>query len=158
MKIERPSSGSGDVRRTTELLSLAVLDRAGRNVGFVGDLRVGPSDRVVGVNAELVLDGIVVDGRHAGSMLGYDRHSDQGPWVLRQIVRLIHRHAFYLPWDAVLAIEWADDIVRIDESRRRPLESATRSQQPPSGRRRSLERRSARRFFIAELFGDEGKD
>ena len=39
-------------------------------------------------SSRLVVDGLVVDGRHVGSMLRYDRRAEQGPWLLRRMVRI----------------------------------------------------------------------
>jgi len=85
-------------------LGMRVLAADGRRLGLVNDLRLAPTGRV-GLSAELVVEGIVVDGRHAGSMLGYDRRRDQGPWLVRRPVRALHRHAGYAPWSAVEAVD-----------------------------------------------------
>ncbi|HEY4315794.1 MAG TPA: hypothetical protein VGO19_09840, partial [Actinomycetes bacterium] len=42
---------------------------------------------------------------HAGSMLGYDRRAEQGPWLVRVLVRALHSHAGYVPWADVEAID-----------------------------------------------------
>jgi sporulation protein YlmC with PRC-barrel domain len=93
------------VCRLVDLLGLPVLAVDGSRLGLVNDLRLVPSDRVRGVFAELVVDGIVVGGHHAGSMLGYDRRGEQGPWLVRILVRALHRHAGYVPWSDVESID-----------------------------------------------------
>jgi hypothetical protein len=93
------------VCRLVDLLGLPVLAVDGSRLGLVNDLRLAPSGRVRGVFAELVVDGIVVDGHHAGSMLGYDRRAEQGPWLVRIFVHALHRHAGYVPWSAVESID-----------------------------------------------------
>ena len=85
-----------------------------------------PTRVVDGVFPRLVVDGLVVDGKHVGSMLGYDRRAEQGPWLLRRIVRHIHRNAGYLPWDAVEEVDWDAGVVRVRRSDLDPLDVATR--------------------------------
>jgi sporulation protein YlmC with PRC-barrel domain len=94
-----------DVCRLVDLLGLPVLAVDGNQLGLVNDLRLVHVDKVRGVFAELVVDGIIVSDHHAGSMLGYDRRAEQGPWLVRVLVRALHRHAGYVPWSDVEAID-----------------------------------------------------
>jgi hypothetical protein len=34
-------------------------------------------------------------------MLGYDRHDQQGPWLIRTIIRWIHRDLRVIAWSAI---------------------------------------------------------
>jgi len=38
-------------------------------------------------------------------MLGYDRRDQQGPWLVRLIVRRLHRRLLVVPWEAVRLTE-----------------------------------------------------
>lgn len=96
------------VRRLHDLLGLAVFAPNGRELGHVNDVRLAPGPVVHGIRAELVVDGLIVADRHAGSMLGYDRRETQGPWLVRRAVRALHRNAGYAPWGAVREIQWGD--------------------------------------------------
>jgi hypothetical protein len=46
---------------------------------------------------------LLVSRRHTGSLLGYDRRAQQGPWLLRTIVQYLHRDAILVPWENVAA-------------------------------------------------------
>jgi hypothetical protein len=70
---------------------------------------------------ELVVDGLIVSDRHAGSMLGYDRRDAQGPWLVRAVVRRLHRNARYLPWTAVHDVAWTDRRITVDADKLVPL-------------------------------------
>jgi sporulation protein YlmC with PRC-barrel domain len=94
------------MHRLSDLLGATVVTDDGEPVGHVNDVRLAPGQAVQGVRAELLVEGIVVSDRHAGSMLGYDRRDDQGPWLVRILVRRAHRNAQYLPWSAIQGIEW----------------------------------------------------
>jgi hypothetical protein len=94
-----------DVCRLVDLLGLPVLTVDGSRLGLVNDLRLVHADKVRGVFAELVVDGIIVSDHHAGSMLGYDRRAEQGPWLVRALVRALHRHAGYVAWSDLEAID-----------------------------------------------------
>jgi len=72
----------------------------GRPAGHLNDVRLERTD------AGLRIAGLVIGDRHAGSLLGYDRRPDQGPWLIRSVVRRLHAHAGYVPWDDVRGIDW----------------------------------------------------
>jgi hypothetical protein len=88
-------------------LGFAVVNEGGAVLGHVNDVRLATGAAVRGTRAELLLDGLVVGNRHAGSLLGYDRRREQGPWLLRRVVRWLHRRAGYVPWRAVRAVDWS---------------------------------------------------
>jgi hypothetical protein len=125
------SSNPGDrtphVRRLVEMLGMEVRAPDGALLGRVNDLRLSPGQRVTGVTAELVVDGLVVANRHAGSMLGYDRRAEQGPWLVRAVVRALHRHTGYLPMAAVTEIDWDADVMQTSAEELLPLEGRINS-------------------------------
>jgi hypothetical protein len=94
------------VHRLGHLLGFAVVTDGGRELGHVNDVRLATGHGVRGTRAELLVEGFVVGTRHAGSLLGYDRRSEQGPWLLRRLVRWLHRHAGYVAWEAVRSVDW----------------------------------------------------
>jgi hypothetical protein len=114
-------SEAGVTHRISDLLGATVTARDGREIGHVNDLRLAPGKAVRGVHVELVVDGLIVSDRHAGSMLGYDRRAEQGPRLVRALVRRVHRNARYLPWTAVYDVAWADRRITVDADRLAPL-------------------------------------
>jgi hypothetical protein len=95
--------------RLAVLLGAPVVDGDARPLGRVTDLRLAPGPRGSAGPAELVVTGLIVDRRYRGSMLGYDRRGDQGPWIVRVVMRRVHRHARFLPWAGVGRIIWPDE-------------------------------------------------
>jgi sporulation protein YlmC with PRC-barrel domain len=83
----------GVLRRDTEgyrlgrLTGMKVLGPGGERLGRVLDARFEP-----GQQGRLVLRSLIVGRGHPGSLLGYDRHRKQGPWLIRAIVGRLHRH------------------------------------------------------------------
>ena len=65
--------------------------------------------------------GLVVAGRHEGSLLGYDRRAGQGPWLLRVLIRRLHRNAGFAPWGSVGSVDWAERRVVLTTSALGPL-------------------------------------
>lgn len=108
------------LRRLNDLLTMRVEARDGTALGTVLDVRIAaepaPGSRLVAV-------ALVVGRGRPGSMLGYDRHPDQGPWILNRAIRWWHRDTGLLDMTDVGAIEW--DAGRVQaKAELRPLEAA----------------------------------
>ncbi|HEY0891098.1 MAG TPA: hypothetical protein VGE38_15955 [Nocardioides sp.] len=86
--------------RLGDLLGLPVRG-GGRSLGRVIDVRVREGRRV---------DGLVVGRGGPGSLLGYDRRRDQGPWLVGAVVRWRHRHTGYVGRADVLSIDWGHGV------------------------------------------------
>jgi sporulation protein YlmC with PRC-barrel domain len=101
------------LRRDIETLRLGTLtgmdvtEPDGRRVGRVLDARFVPAE-----SGELVLQGILVGRGHPGSLLGYDRHPQMGPWLLRAVVGTLHRHTRLVDIDHA-QIQWNNREVRL---------------------------------------------
>jgi len=87
--------------RASELIGIDVVDSAGEHVGVVTDLRCVQDGPLRGAMCAPRVTGLVVSPHHAGSTLGYDRREQQGPWLLRVIVRALHRNMRIVPWAQV---------------------------------------------------------
>jgi hypothetical protein len=78
-----------------------VVDGGGRPLGVVTDLRCVQDAPERGHLPWLRVQALVVSRRHTGALLGYDGRRAQGPWLVRTVVRTLHRHAVVVPWEAV---------------------------------------------------------
>jgi hypothetical protein len=103
--------------RMTDLLGMRVrfADGGDGGGGGVVDVRLAPSTRVPGPLAELVVDGLVVGRRRPGTLFGYDRHPDQGPWAIR---------TGYLAWEDVERVDWDTRTVHVRTTGLRELTPA----------------------------------
>jgi sporulation protein YlmC with PRC-barrel domain len=72
--------------RLGRLTGMEVLGPDGGGIGSVLDARFKP-----GQHDRLVLRSLIVGRGGPGSLLGYDRHGKQGPWLIRVIVGFLHR-------------------------------------------------------------------
>ena len=97
-------------RRVNDVLQLHVLGSHGERLGSVLDLRL---HRDGAEPLTLVVDGLVVGPRRPGRNLGYDRHPDQGPWVLNRLVHHLQRHSRYVPVHDIGAIDWIERELRL---------------------------------------------
>jgi sporulation protein YlmC with PRC-barrel domain len=88
--------------RASDLVGAEVFDRNGQALGAVTDLRCVQDGPLRGTLAALRVDALVVSRRHTGSLLGYDRREQQGPWLVRIVVRWLHRDLVVVPWSAVV--------------------------------------------------------
>ena len=91
-------------RRLSQLQGMAVTGPDGR-LGRVIDVRLEPTRHP---DRRLRVVSLLVGRGRPGSFLGYDRHEEQGPWLLARLVRWLHRHSVVVPWDQVEAIDWDD--------------------------------------------------
>lgn len=99
-------------RRLGELLGADVVTDHADLRGKVLDVRLDP--RTEGWTVRQLLVG---PGR-PGSLLGYDRGDFTGPWMVRTVVRRLHRHLRLVDWDAVEGVDWDRRQVRISSSAR----------------------------------------
>jgi hypothetical protein len=99
--------------RLDDLLGMRVRFADGTDGDRVVDARLTPSSRLRGQLNELVVDGLVVGRMRPGTLFGYDRHPTQGPWVVRRIIRTLHRHTGYLGWDEVERVDWDARLVHV---------------------------------------------
>jgi hypothetical protein len=107
--------------RMTHLLGMHVRFADGRDGDQVVDVRLAPSSRAPGPLAELVVEGMIIGRMRPGTLFGYDRHPEQGPWMIRTVVRFLHRHTGYLEWDDVERVDWDDGVVRLRVNELRDL-------------------------------------
>jgi hypothetical protein len=88
--------------RASDLLGSRVVDAGGAWLGWVTDLRCVQDGPLRGsTTAALRVDALVVSRRRSGSPLGYDRRRQQGPWLIRAVVRTMHRHLQVIEWSQV---------------------------------------------------------
>jgi sporulation protein YlmC with PRC-barrel domain len=112
--------------RASDLIGAAVRDSTGAHVGVVTDIRCVQDGPVRGAMAVPRITALLVSRRHTGSLLGYDRRAQQGPWLIRAVVRALHRHLLEVPWSAVVSYQ---DTVVLDTAAAdlsRPADAAGR--------------------------------
>jgi sporulation protein YlmC with PRC-barrel domain len=87
--------------RASDLIGLDVFDADGHRLGVVTDLRCIQDGPLRGAMQAPRVSSLLVSRSHTGSLLGYDRRAQQGPWLVRTIIALLHRRAVLVPWEAV---------------------------------------------------------
>lgn len=93
--------------RLSRLTGMHVRGPGGR-IGRVLDARFEPDGR-----GDPVLSSLVVGRGRPGSLLGYDRRGDQGPALVRLVVRRLHRHSVLVPASSA-EVDWEAGVVRVD--------------------------------------------
>ena len=101
--------------RLSELIGRRVVDRDGTTLGVITDVRCVKDGPLRGHMHAPRVDQLIVSRRHTGSLLGYDRRAQQGPWLIRAVVRRLHRDAVVVPWSAVETV--GADPLRLTVSR-----------------------------------------
>jgi hypothetical protein len=94
--------------KASDLIGRSVIDSAGRQVGVVTDLRCIQDGPLRGAMAAPRVHYVIISRRRVGSLLGYDRRSQQGPWLIRLIVRRLHRRLAIVPWESIQLTDGAD--------------------------------------------------
>jgi sporulation protein YlmC with PRC-barrel domain len=108
-----------DEHRLGRLTGMVVEDPDGGRIGRVLDARFEPDEQdEAGRGARLVLCSLIVGHGRPGSTLGYDRRVEQGPLLVRAVVRWMHRHSVIVAAEDA-DIDWAAGTVRL---RSRPTE------------------------------------
>jgi sporulation protein YlmC with PRC-barrel domain len=87
--------------KASDLIGQRVIDADGAELGVVTDLRCIQDGPLRGSMAAPRLSELIVSRHRAGSLLGYDRSEQQGPWLVRIIVRRLHRPLIFISWDDV---------------------------------------------------------
>ncbi|HST48664.1 PRC-barrel domain-containing protein [Jatrophihabitans sp.] len=87
--------------KASDLIHQPVFDDTGRRIGVVTDLRCVQDGPLRGAMAAPRVHQVIVSRRRTGSLLGYDRREQQGPWLIRRIVRWLHRDLMVVPWESV---------------------------------------------------------
>jgi sporulation protein YlmC with PRC-barrel domain len=105
--------------RLSDLLGCAVHDGDGNHLGRVIDVRLAQIGRIKGPMAELIVESLLVSPRATGSLFGYERRSEQGPWLVRAVVRRIHRGGFLIAWDDIADWNISDRTVTLAPGHRR---------------------------------------
>jgi hypothetical protein len=91
--------------KVSDLIGLDVVDRSGRALGRVLELRCVLDGPPRGSLATPRIDALITTRRHTGFLLGYDRPQQRGPWLVRAISTRLHRHRKIIPWSAVAGYE-----------------------------------------------------
>jgi hypothetical protein len=110
--------------RVNDLLGMRVEFSDGRAGDQVTDVRLVAGDRVRGSLSELVVEGMVIGRRRPGTLLGYDRRPQQGPWMVRVIMRFVHRHTGYAEWSDIERLDWQSRTVHLRTAELRRLQPA----------------------------------
>jgi sporulation protein YlmC with PRC-barrel domain len=87
--------------KASDLIGRPVYDAGGQQLGIVTDLRCIQDGPLRGSMQTPRIAALIISRRHTGSLLGYDRRRQQGPWLIRKLVQRLHRNAALIPWDAV---------------------------------------------------------
>jgi len=87
--------------RLSDLIDTPVTGTDGTELGFVIDVRCHQDGPIRGAMQTLRVHSLIVSRTHVGSLLGYERRQQQGPWLIKILVRFLHRHAFIVDWDDV---------------------------------------------------------
>ena len=98
--------------RASDLLGARVVTAGGRELGVVTGLRCtsdGPKGR--GTLPAPVLRALVVAHRGVGAALGYQQEQQRGPWLVRVLVRWLHKPDRMVEWSDVERM--GDGVVRL---------------------------------------------
>lgn len=115
--------------RLSEVLGCAVVDRDGRHVGHISDVRAVQDGPLLGPQAAFRVDALLVGRGGFAERLGYIRGRVRGPWLLRQLFERLEARAAFI---AVADVETWDLEARtirlsanIDAVTREPLRAST---------------------------------
>jgi len=108
-------------RHLNQFLQMPVEDLDGVRLGRPLDVRLERETSDPGERIKVI--GLVVGRGRPGSYFGYDRRPDMGPWLVRSVVRRLHRHSAYADLSDLEELDWDAGVIRIDPARLQPLEA-----------------------------------
>ena len=108
-------------RRLNQLLQMPVQDLDGVRLGRPQDVRLAREATDPGERIKVI--GLVVGRGRPGSYFGYDRRPDMGPWLVRSVVRRLHRHSAYVDLADLEELDWDAGVIRVDSARLQPLKA-----------------------------------
>ncbi|MFL6025631.1 MAG: PRC-barrel domain-containing protein [Friedmanniella sp.] len=97
--------------RASELLGASVRTSDGRRLGVVTGLRCSLDGPSSGPTPAPRVRALVVSGRLAGAALGYQQEGQRGPWLVRALIRALHRHTRLV--DVALVDRVEDGTIRL---------------------------------------------
>jgi len=106
--------------RLDRLLGCHVRFADGRDGELVIDATLARTDSG-DPSSQLRVKGLVIGRRRPGTLFGYHRHPNQGPWLLRIVVRALHRNTVYVDWADVDHVDWEARLVQLRVDECRPL-------------------------------------
>lgn len=114
--------------RMSELIGRVVHDAAGEVAGQVADVRLKQDGPMLGqVQHAFAVDGFVVVPRHTGQLFGYERAvANHGPWLVRALVRRLHRHSVFASWEQVADLDGGRVRLRVRRDALTPLREMAR--------------------------------
>jgi sporulation protein YlmC with PRC-barrel domain len=87
--------------KASDIIGKPVVGADGRKYGVVIDLRCVQDGPVRGSMAAPRVHSLIASKHRTGSLLGYDRRDQQGPWLIRVIISLLHRQVTIIDWNDV---------------------------------------------------------
>jgi sporulation protein YlmC with PRC-barrel domain len=104
-----------EARRFGRLTEMDVIGPDGNRAGRVLDARFEPDPA-----GRLRLASLIVGNGRPGSLLGYDRRNERGPWLVRTAVLWLHRHSAIVGTEHA-DISWDDHEVRLAQAPEQPV-------------------------------------
>ncbi len=108
-------------RHLNQLLQMPVQDLDGARLGRPLDVRMERETSDPGERIKVI--GLVVGRGRPGSYFGYDRRPDMGPWLVRSLIRWLHRHSAYAGLSDLEELDWDAGVIRVDPTRLQPLKA-----------------------------------
>jgi hypothetical protein len=115
---ESQSSHGLEDHRMTQLLGMPLKHGQRRLSEHVIDVRLRHRE-----DGALVVAGLLTGHRRPGTWFGYDRNDQMGPWLIRVLVRGLHRDTGYVPWSEVDSVDWESGGVALRTGEVHPLPS-----------------------------------
>jgi hypothetical protein len=100
-------------RRLGDLLAMKVVLDAGAGLARGGRLRVLDVRLSAGEHPTPRVAALIIGHGRPGSLLGYERSSERGPWLVARLVRQLHRHSRLVDLGPDVELDWEARVVRI---------------------------------------------
>ncbi|KQY55674.1 hypothetical protein ASD11_14255 [Aeromicrobium sp. Root495] len=120
-ELETDDEPGGPRHRFSRLAGMKVRFSDGSEGDQVTDVRMAKGPRR-GHLPELRVERLIVGRNRPGTLFGYDRDKQRGPWIIQKVLGWVHRHTGWVRWSDVDSIDWDAGIVTLACAEIRPID------------------------------------
>lgn len=119
-ELETDAEPGGPRHRFSRLAGMSVRFSDGTEGDQVTDVRMAKGARR-GHLPGLRVEKLIVGRNRPGTLFGYDRDRQHGPWIIQKVLAWVHRHTGWVDWSDVEHVDWDARVVTLSRATLHPV-------------------------------------